>query len=98
MSNLGPYQEIVMAAKQMGGVEKLIKSIEAGAVDGASTRQRLQGAGFAIAALAVVGGATYLSGLVSERRAARREAAESAKDELRRILPPDSDGPAVSPV
>ena len=92
MSACDGYQAITTAAKQAGGVPSLIKNIEDAAVDGASTRQRLQGAAFVVAVFAVGTGAKY----ARERRALRREAAASAKDELRRIVS-DPDGPAVAP-
>lgn len=92
MSNWDAYQAITTAAKQAGGVENLIRRIEDAAVDGASTRQRAQGAALVVAVVAAGAGAKYFR----DRRAARREAAEVAKSELRRIVS-DPDGPAVSP-
>lgn len=94
MSNWDAYQAITTAAKQVGGMENMIKSIEDAAVDGASTRQRAQGAALVIVVVAAGAGAKWLR----DRRIARREASDAAKQELRRIVPPASDGPTVSPV
>lgn len=44
MGNLGEYQDIVMAAKEAGGVDKLIEQIEKGAVSRAAPRIRMTGA------------------------------------------------------
>ena len=92
MSNWDAYQAITTAAKQAGGVENLIRRIEDAAVDGASTRQRAQGAAFVVVVVAAGAGAKYFR----DRRVARGDAAEVAKSELRRIVS-EPDGPVVSP-
>jgi hypothetical protein len=83
MGNLGKYQDIVTAAKAVGGVENLIGKIETGAVDKAAPGLVAKGA--AIGAGVVLGAAAAAA--AGKRYWARRKAriaiADDAKDELR---------------
>jgi len=83
MGNLGKYQEIVEAAKAVGGVDNLIGRIEAGAV--AKAAPRLLGKGAALGALGVtvVGTAGAVVKRAWENKKAREAVAEDAKAQLK---------------
>ena len=80
MGNLGKYQDIVTAAKRVGGVENLIKIIENGAVAKAAPKIFAKGAG--VGALGALG-ATLGIRRYSEWRAEREASANLAKAQLR---------------
>nr|BFE63101.1 hypothetical protein GCM10020063_076270 [Dactylosporangium thailandense] len=84
MGNLGRYQDIVTTAKQLGGVEKLIETIESKAVTRAAPKLLLLGAagGAALAASVVAGKrlwSKYKAGEVAANEAKERLRAELAK-------------------
>ncbi len=80
MGNLGKYQDIVVAAKEVGGVDKLIEQIEEGAVSKAAPR--IFGKGALVGALG-----TALAAMASKRyldnKKAREALAEDAKAQLK---------------
>lgn len=75
MGNLGPYQDIVTAAKKAGGVPSLIKIIESKAVKKAAPKLFVAGAAAGAAILA--GGQKLL-----DKRKADQALAEEAKKQL----------------
>lgn len=77
--NLGRYQDIVIAAKGAGGVDKLIEQIEKGIVSKAALRKRMQGAFVeALGTAAVTAAKRYL-----DNKKAREALAEDAKAQLK---------------
>ena len=83
MGNLGKYQDITALAKSLGGVDNLIKKIEAGAV--AKAAPKLLAAGVVVGGVLLAGGMAAVDGgkdLLSRYRA-RQLAANDAKDQLR---------------
>lgn len=96
--NLGRYQDIVMAAKESGGVDKLIEQIEKGAVSKAAPRIRLQGAFVGALGTAVTGmgvGAAVAAKRYLENKKAREALAEDAKAQLKAVVEgsPGAEGP-----
>lgn len=86
MGNLGPYQDIVTAAKEAGGVQSLIKVIENQAVSKAAPSIYAKGVGAGVA-LAGVGVALVVSGAVAGKKflhqqKADQKVAEEAKMQL----------------
>lgn len=86
MGNLGPYQDIVTAAKQAGGVQSLIKMIEKQAVSKAAPAIYAKGLGTG-AALASASAVLAVSGAVAgkkylDQRKTDQKAAEEAKTQL----------------
>lgn len=57
MGNLGKYQDITALAKSLGGVDNLIKKIEAGAV--AKAAPKLLAAGVVVGGVLIAGGARW---------------------------------------
>ena len=90
MSNLGRYQDIVVEAAQAGGVDNLIKSIEANAVAKAAPRKFLAGAGVATAVFAI--GSMGWKRFSESRRTSEQQASE-AKAKLHALVeePTDED-------
>ena len=88
--NLGRYQAIVMAAKEAGGVDKLIEQIEKGAVSKAAPRIRMQGAFVgALGTAAVTGmgvGAAVAAKRYMDNKKAREALAEDAKAQLKAVV------------
>lgn len=80
MGNLGKYQDIVTAAKRLGGVNNLIETIEAGAVAKAAPRLLRKGA--AVGALLGAAGAAAGKHLWDKYKA-REVAANEAKEQLK---------------
>lgn len=80
MGNLGQYQTIVVAAKEAGGVDKLIKQIEKGAVSKAAPRIRVESALAGALCTAAMGMAAkrYL-----DKKKAREALADDAKAQLK---------------
>lgn len=79
MGNLGAYQDIVVKAKDAGGVEMLIESIEKSAALKAMPKAFVAGVGFT-AATAL--GVTAIIRTYSKRSAAHEAAADRAKAQL----------------
>lgn len=83
MGNLGKYQDFVVAAKEVGGVDKLIEQIEKGAVSRAAPRIRrksaLVGAAFGTAAT----GAAMAAKRYLDNKKGREALAEDAKAQLK---------------
>lgn len=92
MGNLGMYQNIVIAAKEAGGVEKLIETIAEGAVSEASPRIFGKGALVGVVGTAVAGGAAFVAKRYLDNKKAREALAEEAKAELISVVEesPDS--------
>ena len=90
MGNLGPYQDIVVKAKDAGGVEKLIESIEKSAALKAIPKGFAAGVAATIAAVAVV--KQY-----SKRSEAREAEAHEAKAQLASIVEETSAGQDAVP-
>ncbi|MEU6668692.1 hypothetical protein [Streptomyces sp. NPDC046727] len=86
MSNLGAYQVITTAAKEAGGVDKLISAIKKAAVDGAALRLRVQGVGIGVTGTLVVGGAVAAASRLRGAKKARQERAEEAEKLLKAKL------------
>jgi hypothetical protein len=85
--NLGRYQDIVMAAKEAGGVDKLIEQIEMGAVSKAAPRIRTQGVFVGALGTAAVTGVGVSAAVAAKRyldnKKAREAFAEDAKAQLK---------------
>jgi hypothetical protein len=83
MGNLGKYQDLVTQAARLGGVDNLIKKIEAGAVTKAAPK--LVALGVGVGALLVVGGKAAMTGgkNFAGKYRARQVAADEAKKELK---------------
>ena len=86
MGNLGPYQDFVTAAKQVGGVQSFINIIEKEAVSKAAPAIFAKGLGTG-AALASASAVLAVSGAVAgkrylEQQKADQKAAEEAKTQL----------------
>ena len=97
MGNLGMYQEVVTAAKRVGGVENLIKIIEDSAVAEATPRLLAKGAGVgAIGALATVAGVRRCSEWKAERAARAHLAKAQLRAEVENALNLDA-GQAEAP-
>ena len=84
MGNLGRYQDLVMAAKEVGGVDKLIEQIGDGAVSKAAPR--IFGKGALVGALGTA--ATGVAAMAAKRyldnkKKAREALAEDAKAQLK---------------
>lgn len=82
MSNLGKYQELTTAAAQAGGVDQLIKNIEAGAVAKAEPKLLLEGSLIAVltcSALIGIGGAVRQQW---RKRQTKLKEAENAKRKM----------------
>lgn len=79
MSNLGPYQDIVTAAKNAGGVPSLIKIIQSQAVSKAAPSIYAKGAGTGLA-IGVALTVSYKKFL--DQRKADLKVAEEAKTQL----------------
>lgn len=97
MGNLGKYQDIVVAAKEVGGVDKLIEQIEESAVSKAAPR--IFGKGALVGALLGTAmepltfevadtdsGRGFLTRLVRERALSRPSCGAVGKRSLRRSL------------
>lgn len=86
MGNLGRYQEIVQAAKAVGGVDNLIGNIEAGAVAKATPGLLGKGAALGAAGLATVVGAGAFVRRAWVDRKAREVLAEESKEALKAVV------------
>lgn len=82
MGNLGLYQDFATAAKQVGGVQSLIKIIERQAVSNAapSIFAKGGGAGLALGVALTVSTVSYMKFL--DQRKADQKVAEEAKTQL----------------
>lgn len=83
MGNLGEYQNIVVAAKEVGGVEKLIGQIEKGAVSKAAPRIRMKGVLVGALGTAATGVAAMAAKRYLDNKKAREALAEDAKAQLK---------------
>ena len=83
MGNLGKYQDIVVAAKEVGGVDKLIEQIEKGAVSKAAPRIRRKGALVGALGTAATGVAAMAAKRYLDNKKAREALAEDAKAQLK---------------
>jgi hypothetical protein len=83
LGNLGKYQDLVVAAKEVGGADKLIEKIGEGAVSMAAPR--IFGKGVLVGALSTV--ATGVAALATKRyldnKKAGEDRAEYAKAQLK---------------
>ncbi len=86
MGNLGKYQDIVTAAKHLGGVDNLIETIEAGAVAKAAPRLLFKGAAIIAACTSVLAVGVVAGKRVWNKYKAREVAANEAKERLRTEL------------
>jgi hypothetical protein len=86
LSNLGAYQAITTAAKEAGGVDKLISVIKKAAVADAALKLRVQGVGIGVTGTLVVGGAVAAASHFRGVKKARREQAEEAEKLLKAKL------------
>lgn len=86
MSNLGPYQEIVVEAARHGGVEGYIRNIQSVAVMEATPGLLGKGFGFGVLGTLAAGGLVLGVGRLRAKRAAVRAAGEDAKERLRIVL------------
>ncbi|KAB8186008.1 hypothetical protein [Microbispora catharanthi] len=84
MGNLGKYQDIVTAAKQAGGVDKLIQVIEEAAVVTASPKIFRKGAGAGVLGTLVAGGvvAVAVKRYLGDKKA-REALVNEAKEQLK---------------
>lgn len=83
MGNLGKYQDIVTAAKEAGGVDKLIEQIEKGAVSRAAPRIHREGAVAGALGTAAMGAAVMAAKRYRDNKKAREALAETAKAQLK---------------
>jgi hypothetical protein len=79
VGNLGGYQTITTAAKEAGGVDKLISAIKKAAYG------KGFGTGATVGALAV-GGAVAVASRFRQAKEAREERAEAAEEQLKATL------------
>lgn len=91
MGNLGRYQDIVEAAKAVGGVENLIENIEVGAVAKAAPALVGKGAALGAAGLAAAVALGTLAKRAWVDRVAREALAEDSKQELRSAVIGDTE-------
>ncbi|MBT0995474.1 hypothetical protein KIN34_14400 [Cellulomonas sp. DKR-3] len=82
MSNLGRYQEIVTESARAGGVDKLIKSIESGAVAKATPGLVGKGVGLGVLLAGTAGVAVIASKRAWGSLRARRVAGDAASADL----------------
>lgn len=94
MGNLGPYQDIVVKAKDAGGVERLIEAIEKAAA--AKAMPKAFAAGVAVTA-AAAGGVAAIVKRASKRAEAREAEANEAKARLASIVDEASAGQDAVP-
>lgn len=92
MGNLGKYQEIVEAAKAVGGVDNLIEGIEAGAVSKATPSLLGKGAVLGVLGVAAAKVATVVVTRALDARKARMAHADDAKEQLRAVAHESKDG------
>ncbi|MET7984694.1 hypothetical protein [Streptomyces sp. NPDC005281] len=83
MGNLGPYQDIVTAAKRVGGVQSLIKAIEDAAIAKAFPKAFGQGSGAGALGTLAVGGVTLAAKRNLDKMRAREARANEAKEQLK---------------
>lgn len=83
MGNLGRYQDLVMAAKEVGGVDKLIEQIGEGAVSKAAPRIFGKGALVGALGTAATGVAAMAAKRYLDNKKARETLAEGAKAQLK---------------
>jgi hypothetical protein len=87
LGNLGKYQDIVQAAKEAGGVDKLIENIGEGAVSKAAPKIYVRGALAGALGTAATGVATGVVVMAAKRyldnKKAREALAEDAKAHLK---------------
>jgi hypothetical protein len=97
LGNLGDYQGIVVAAKEAGGVDKLIGQIEKGAVSKAAPRIFGTGALVGVA----LGAATFIAPMACKRyvnvKTAREALAEDAKAQLQAAVEDSPGGEGADP-
>lgn len=86
MGNLGRYQYITTAAKEAGGVDKLISAIKKAAVDDAALKLRVQGLGIGVTGTLVFGGAAAAAVRLRGAKKARQERGEEAEKLLKEKL------------
>ncbi|SCF58267.1 hypothetical protein [Streptomyces sp. Cmuel-A718b] len=86
--NLGLYQDITTAAKDAGGVDKLISNIEAAAVSKAFPKAFSQGVG---ACAVAVGGVAFV-GFAVKRHRAKREIRAALASEAKELLTAEVEG------
>lgn len=96
VGNLGPYQEIVMRAKDVGGVDQLIQSIEKAAELRSAPKFVAMGA---LAGAGGVAGAVAVRSAFQKRLALREAAADEARAHLTELAaksgpedPPNAEG------
>jgi hypothetical protein len=94
LGNLGKYQDFAVAAKEAGGVDKLIEQIEKGAVSKAAPRIRRNGALVGAALCTATWTAAMAAKHHLDSKKAREALAEDAKAELKAAVegPPSSEG------
>lgn len=83
MGNLGRYQDIAVAAKEVGGVDKLIEQIAEGAVSKAAPRIFGKGALVGVLGTAATGVAAIAAKRYLDNKKAREALAEDAKAQLK---------------
>ena len=83
MGKLGKYQDIVVAAKEVGGVDKLIEKIGEGAVSKAAPRIFGKGALVGVVGTAATGVAAMIAKCYLDNKKAREALGEDAKAQLK---------------
>ena len=83
MGNLARYQDIVVAAKEVGGVDKLIEQIGEGTVSKAAPRIFGKGALVGALGTAATGVAAMAAKRYLDNKKAREDLAEYAKAQLK---------------
>ena len=83
MGNLGKYQDIVVAAKEVGGVDKLVEKIGEGAVSKAAPRIFGKGALIGVVGTAATGVAAMVAKRYLDNKKAREVLADDAKAQLK---------------
>jgi hypothetical protein len=93
LGNLGDYQDIVVAAKKLGGVDKLIEQIEKGAVSKAAPGIRRKGALVGALGTAATGVAAMAAKRYLDNKKAREALALDAKAQLKAAVegPPSAE-------
>jgi len=86
MSNLGPYQDITTAAKQAGGVDAWIKTIEDTAVAERAPAIFGKGAGAGLLVAGVLAGGVKLTQVVLVRQQERRALRDDARAQLKAVI------------
>jgi hypothetical protein len=98
LGNLGKYQDIVVAAKEVGGVDKLIEIIEEVAVAKAAPRSFRKGALVGALGTAATGVAAAMAAKrYRDNKKAREDLAEYAKAQLKAAVEGSPDVESAGP-